>query len=219
MSRNEINGQDVLSGGNVNTTMSTSTLTGKGDVGRGSGVGPAGSGRRCRSISTKRPRSFEAMLAGWARQQKSRLLADSTVSTRLSLLRRFADLRRVLSVDLESRRRRGLHGSLMSGKAASRTFDDPGLPPDVADVLRLPLPMPATSGPTSAATASVRCPSQVCHEWNTVAHLNEYEGNPARRPVDLRRGAAASSTSSTTGSTGWRARAAKVRWLRCATPR
>ena len=26
-------------------------------------------------------------------------------------------------------------------------------------------------------------PSQVCHEWNTVAHLNEYEGRPARRPL------------------------------------
>ncbi len=34
---------------------------------------------------------FEGMLVGWARQQKSRLLGDSTVSTRLSLLRRFAD--------------------------------------------------------------------------------------------------------------------------------
>ena len=26
-------------------------------------------------------------------------------------------------------------------------------------------------------------PTQVCHEWNTVAHLNEYEGQPQRRPL------------------------------------
>jgi integrase len=26
-------------------------------------------------------------------------------------------------------------------------------------------------------------PVQVCHEWNTVAHLNEYEGRPGRRPL------------------------------------
>ena len=26
-------------------------------------------------------------------------------------------------------------------------------------------------------------PTQVCHEWNTVAHLNEYEGRPQRRPL------------------------------------
>jgi integrase/recombinase XerC len=23
-------------------------------------------------------------------------------------------------------------------------------------------------------------PTQVCHEWNTVAHLNDYEGRPGR---------------------------------------
>jgi site-specific recombinase XerD len=26
-------------------------------------------------------------------------------------------------------------------------------------------------------------PAQVCHEWSTVAHLNGYEGSPARRPL------------------------------------
>jgi site-specific recombinase XerD len=26
-------------------------------------------------------------------------------------------------------------------------------------------------------------PSQVCHEWNTVAHLTDYEGRPERRPL------------------------------------
>ena len=25
-------------------------------------------------------------------------------------------------------------------------------------------------------------PTQVCHEWNTVAHVNDYEGRPGRRP-------------------------------------
>ena len=28
-----------------------------------------------------------------------------------------------------------------------------------------------------------KVPSQVCHEWNTVAHLNAYEGRPGRRPL------------------------------------
>lgn len=26
-------------------------------------------------------------------------------------------------------------------------------------------------------------PVQICHEWNTAAHLNEYEGKPERRPM------------------------------------
>jgi hypothetical protein len=34
---------------------------------------------------------FDAMLAGWERQQKSRLLADATIAPRMALLRRFAE--------------------------------------------------------------------------------------------------------------------------------
>ena len=34
---------------------------------------------------------FEAMLTGWARQQRSRLLGEKTIADRLRLVRRFAD--------------------------------------------------------------------------------------------------------------------------------
>ena len=61
-------------------------------------------------------------------------------------------------------------------------------------------------------------PSQPCHEWNTVAHLNDYEGNPARRPFSYDE-LSSSSTTSTTGSNGWLVRAARERSSRCATPR
>ena len=33
---------------------------------------------------------FDAMVSGWARQMKSRLLADATVATRVRLIQRFA---------------------------------------------------------------------------------------------------------------------------------
>jgi hypothetical protein len=26
-------------------------------------------------------------------------------------------------------------------------------------------------------------PVTICHEWNTIAHLNDYEGNPSGPPV------------------------------------
>ena len=70
----------------------------------------------------------------------------------------------------------------MSG-GRSGAVDDPELSPDAADVLRLPDRSPVRVADGNAATASGRCPTQVCHEWNTVAHLNDYEGNPARRPL------------------------------------
>ncbi len=72
--------------------------------------------------------------------------------------------------------------ALMSGEQRLGPLDYPGLPPHVAHVLRLPLRPPLRVGPSSAADRFAQVPSQPCHEWNTVAHLNDYEGNPARRP-------------------------------------
>ena len=39
------------------------------------------------------------------------------------------------------------------------------------------------SGPRQCRDRFDQVPAQVCHEWNTVAHLNEYEGRPQRRPL------------------------------------
>lgn len=35
--------------------------------------------------------AFEAMLVGWERQQRTRLLADATIEPRVALLRRFVE--------------------------------------------------------------------------------------------------------------------------------
>ena len=42
---------------------------------------------------------------------------------------------------------------------------------------------PRYEWPTVCRDRFGQVPTQVCHEWNTVAHLNDYEGNPARRPL------------------------------------
>ena len=125
---------------------------------------------------------FEGMLEGWARQQKSRLLGDSTVSTRLSLLRRFAG-------DVESYPWKWGPGDveeftvgLTSGKGR--------LAPSTIRGYHLTLRMfcdylcdARYEWMSQCADRFGQVPSQVCHEWNTVAHLNDYEGNPARRPL------------------------------------
>ncbi|WP_406230133.1 hypothetical protein [Nocardia sp. NBC_01009] len=42
---------------------------------------------------------------------------------------------------------------------------------------------PARSPCTGVAGGQFgQIPSRVCHEWNTVAHLTDYEGRPGRRP-------------------------------------
>ncbi len=125
---------------------------------------------------------FEAMLGGWSRQQQSRMLGGATIESRLQLLRRFAGF--------------------------AESFPWSWTAADVEDFT-----VAAISGPRKLAPSTVRgyhltlrmfcdylldvryewpqqcqerfgeVPSQVCHEWNTVAHLSDYEGRPARRPL------------------------------------
>ena len=125
---------------------------------------------------------FEAMVTGWSRQQKSRQLGQGTVRVREALIRRFTEF--------------------------AGTYPWEWTPGDVEDFT-----VSLTSGTGRLALSTIRgyhltlrmfcdyltdgryewakqcrdrfgmLPSQVCNEWNTVAHLNEYEGKPERRPL------------------------------------
>lgn len=125
---------------------------------------------------------FAAMLEGWARQQGSRMLGKATITSRIQLMRRFTEF--------------------------AECYPWAWGPGDVEDFT-----VSLTSGPDKRAPSTIRgyhlalrmfcdyltdarygwlrecrdrfgkVPTQVCHEWNTVAHLNEYEGRPGRRPL------------------------------------
>ena len=78
---------------------------------------------------------FEAMVTGWSRQQRSRQLGEHTVVTRERLIRRFQAFCEVVSVAVDARRCRGLHGVADIGAGQVGAVHDPGLSPDVTDVL------------------------------------------------------------------------------------
>ncbi|CCG02358.1 Integrase [Blastococcus saxobsidens DD2] len=125
---------------------------------------------------------FEGMLTGWARQQKSRMLSDATVSSRLSLLRRFTEFAgsypwswtpadvEDFTVGLTSGERRMAPATIRGYHLTLRMFCD-----YLTDA--------RYEWPRQCRDRFGQVPSQVCHEWNTVAHLTEYEGQPARRPL------------------------------------
>lgn len=125
---------------------------------------------------------FEAMLAGWARQQLGgRKLAKGTVDDRLSVVRRFADYVNeypwtwtAAQVDewmTHLVAERGQKGStLRSTQSALRLFCDFAVDPRYGWV-------------EECQTRFGTHPVQVCHEWNTLAHLVDYEGDPGRRPM------------------------------------
>ena len=130
---------------------------------------------------------FEAMLTGWSRQQRSRMLGEDTVAGRERLVRRFAEFAESypwgwgpgdvedFTVSLTSGKDRLSISTIRSYHLTLRLFCDylTDARYEWAKVCR---------------DRFAQVPTQVCHEWNTVAHLNEYEGQPQRRPLDLRRG-------------------------------
>lgn len=126
---------------------------------------------------------FEAMVSGWERQQKSRLLGDATVAARLALIRRFGAFVGThpwqwTAADVEE-----FTMSLMSG--AGR------LAPSTIRGHHMSLKLFCDYLLDGRYHWVRQCdarfgeiPSQVCHDFNTAVHLVEYEGRPERRPFN-----------------------------------
>jgi integrase/recombinase XerC len=125
---------------------------------------------------------FEAMLEGWARQQRSRRLGESTIRMRDRLIRRFAQFAECypwvwraadvedFTVSLTSGKDRLALSTIRGYHLALRMFCD-----YLVDA--------RYEWTRQCRDRFNQLPVQVCHEWNTVAHLNEYEGRPQRRPL------------------------------------
>ena len=80
---------------------------------------------------------FAAMLSGWERQQRSRLLSDATVGLRIALLRRFTEFVRSYPWQWNAGDVEGLHPVVDVRSAPARAVDDPRVSHDVALILRL----------------------------------------------------------------------------------
>lgn len=124
---------------------------------------------------------FEAMLSGWDGQQRSRLLSEATIAPRVVLLRRFTEFAGSFPWQWNAGDVEDFTVSLMSG--GSR------LAPSTIRGYHLTLRMffdyllDVRYGWVSECEQRFGViPSQVCHHFNTVAHLNDYEGRPGRRP-------------------------------------
>ena len=128
---------------------------------------------------------FEAMVTGWSRQQRSRQLGEHTVVSRERLIRRFqefcesypwewtpADVED-FTVSLTSGQNRLALSTIRGYHLTLRMFGD-----YITDS--------RYEWPTQCHDRFRQVPSQVCNEWNTVAHLNDYEGRPERRPLTYR---------------------------------
>ena len=128
---------------------------------------------------------FEAMVAGWSRQQSSRQLGKSTIAERERLIRRFQEFTESFPWEWTPADVEDFTVSLTSGSGRAAVSTVRGY--------HLTLRMFCDYVTDARYEWPVQChdrfgsvPAQVCNEWNTVAHLNEYEGRPQRRPLTYR---------------------------------
>lgn len=127
--------------------------------------------------------AFETMLRGWEVQQGSRQLKAATVSMRRDVVRRFARFTNQYPwqwtpaeveefvVNQRTAKGRPVASSTARGyQNALRMFMD-----YVTD--------PRYEWPRYCQEHFGQVPVQILHEWNSVTHVTEYEGDPRRRAL------------------------------------
>lgn len=125
---------------------------------------------------------FAAMLEGWATQQRTRFLKTSTVRTRLDLVRRFAEFSNEYPWQWQPAEVEAFFDALRSGDrplavSTARNYQN---------TLRMfcDYIVDARYGwVTECVDRFGAAPVQILHEWNTITHVSEYEGQPDRRPL------------------------------------
>lgn len=123
------------------------------------------------------------MLEGWARQQRTRFLKwDATIKPRLSLVRRFAEFTSQYPWQWQSAEVEAFIDHL---RTRTPTFTvSSGR--NYQNHLRLFCEFITDQRYGWMAVCQERfgrVPVQILHEWNTVTHVTEYEGDPSRRPL------------------------------------
>lgn len=122
------------------------------------------------------------MLEGWRRQQLGRMLSADTIDGRLGLIRRFMEFAGTYPWQWKSSDVEDWTSSLLSGEkpCAHSTIRS------YKNALRLFMEFLTDRRYGWEEECTSRFgdhPVQICHEWNTVEHLSEFEGRPTVRPL------------------------------------
>ncbi|MFG2692581.1 tyrosine-type recombinase/integrase [Kitasatospora sp. NPDC048407] len=129
------------------------------------------------------PAVFEAMLEGWTKQQRSRFLNwDGTIKPRLSLVRRFAEFTNQYPWQWQPAEVEAFIDHLRAKTPTFTVSSGRGY----QNHLRLfcEYITDARYGWMNVCQERFgQVPVQILHEWNTVTHVSEYEGDPSRRPL------------------------------------
>lgn len=125
---------------------------------------------------------FDAMLVGWDRQQRGgRNLKQKTIDDRIACVRRFFEYTNEYPWNWSAGHMDEWMTHLVSThhRATSTIRNYQGSVRLFCDYITSPY----YDWPEECLTRFATHPIQVCHEWNTLAHLVDYEGAADRRPL------------------------------------
>lgn len=124
---------------------------------------------------------LDAMLDGWGKQQFGRRLDRATIDDRRRVVRRFVEFSGEYPWNWTAVHVDEWSTSLIAedGRAKSTIRNYQGTIRIFCDYLTSPHYHWVQECEKRFGTH----PIQVCHEWNTSAHLHDYEGDPDRRPL------------------------------------
>ena len=125
---------------------------------------------------------FEGMLAGWALQQQTRFLKSDTITSRLRLVRRVTEFCNEYPWKWQPDDVEAFIAGCQDRQSpivvtTARLYET---------TLRMFLQYvtdPRYDWPAECVERFGVAPAQVLHEWNTIVHVGEYEGDPRRRPL------------------------------------
>ncbi|MCZ0914064.1 site-specific integrase [Gordonia sp. Swx-4] len=125
---------------------------------------------------------FDAMVDGWAQQQRTKFLRESTIGPRMRLVRRFAEFAGLYPWQWTPEEGEAWISHLRSGSTPLRLSTVRGYEVDIG-LFCAYLIDARYDWVTECIAQFGRAPVQVFHEDNSIIHIGEYEGDPGRRPL------------------------------------
>lgn len=125
---------------------------------------------------------FEAMVQGWAQQQRARFLREATIGPRVRLVHRLAEFTGLYPWQWTPEEGEAWVSDLRSGPTPLRFSTVRGYQVDIG--LFCSYLLDSRYGWITECTDRFgRAPLQVFHEDNSIIHVDEYEGDEGRRPL------------------------------------
>jgi integrase len=129
---------------------------------------------------------FEAMLAGWMRQQRTRFLnEEGTIQPRVALVRRLATFTNAYPWEWQPADGEAFIAHLRSpGRGRNPIVMSTARGYEIGLAMFMDFITDRRYGWSAECQERFGCiPAQIFHEDNRVTHVAEYEGEPSRRPL------------------------------------